>query len=127
MRVQVHYGQIYAMMSPGGEVGRAAARAAGRIRDRAKRKAPVDTGLLRNSIISELKTQTPTSVTWRIGTNVFYAPFQEHGTGPIYARRAPLLVFKIGNRWISTYSTRGVPARHYLQNALNETVITDFD
>jgi HK97 gp10 family phage protein len=127
MRVEVHYGQIFAMMSPGGEIGRASARAAGKIRDRAKRKAPVDTGLLRNSIVAELVQQTPTSVTWRIGTDVHYAPYQEHGTGPIFARRAPLLVFKIGKHWISTYSTRGVPAKHYLQNALNETVITDFD
>jgi HK97 gp10 family phage protein len=127
VRVNVHYGQIVLMMSPNGDVGRAAARGAGRIRDRAKQNVTVDTGLLRNSIVSELHQQGPTSVTWRIGSDVFYAPYQEHGTPPIFARRAPLLVFKIGNRWISTYSTRGVPAQRFLQRALDATTATDFE
>jgi HK97 gp10 family phage protein len=127
MKVEVHYGQITALMSPGGEVGQAAARAAGRIRDRAKENAPVDTGLLRNSIVAELVEETGSSVTWRIGTDVFYGKYQEFGVPPIFARRAPYLVFKIGTKWISTYSTQGVPAVHFLQNALNDATIDDFN
>jgi hypothetical protein len=57
---------------------------------------------------------------------VRHALFQELGTGPIFARRAPLLVFKIGNRWVSTYSTRGVPAVRMLTKAVEATSIEDF-
>ena len=126
MRVVIHRDEIVKMMAPSGEVGRASMRAAGRVRDRAKENAPVDTGLLRNSIIAELEEQGPTSIVWRIGSNVFYAPYQELGTGPIYARRAPYLVFKIGNRWVRTYSTRGVPAVHYLERAIDDLTVEDF-
>ena len=53
----------------------------------------------------------------RISNRTRYAPYQEHGTGPIFARRAPMLHFQINGQWISTYSTRGVPAVHYLARA----------
>jgi hypothetical protein len=126
VRVVVDRAGIAALMSPTGQVGRAAARAAGRVRDRAKENAPVDNGLLRNSIVSELAEQRPTSVTWRVGTNVEYGLYQEVGTGPIFARRAPMLVFKVGNRWVSTYSTRGVPASRYLTRAVEAVSVQDF-
>jgi hypothetical protein len=126
MRVVVHHENITAMMLPDGEVGRATMRDAGNVRDRAKRLATVDTGLMRNSIVAELYEQTPRHIIWRIGSSVFYAPFQEKGTGPIHARRAPLLVFKIGNRWVSTYSTRGVPAVRFLARAIEAVTVEDF-
>lgn len=126
MKVIVHRAQIAYMMSPVGEVGRAAARAAGRVRDRAKENATVDTGLMRNSIVAELQQQGLTTVTWRIGSNVEYALYQELGTGPIYARRAPFLVFKVGNRWVRTYSTKGVPAVRFLTRAIDSLTVEDF-
>jgi HK97 gp10 family phage protein len=126
VRVVVHRDALAAMMGPEGEIGRAARRAAGRIRDRAKENAPVRDGLLRNSIVSELEYQGLYNVVWRIGTDVEYAIYQELGTGPIFARRAPYLVFKVGDRWVSTYSTRGVPAVRYLTRAIEETSIADF-
>jgi hypothetical protein len=126
MKVIVHKSAIAAMMSPAGEVGRAAARGAGRVRDRAKDNVTVDTGLLRNSIVSELVEQTPTKVVWRIGTNVSYAPYQELGTGPIFARRAPMLVFQVNGRWVRTYSTRGVPAQRFLTKAIESVTVEDF-
>lgn len=46
----------------------------------AKEKAPVRTGNLRRSIHSAIEESTPTSATATIGTDVFYAPFQEWGT-----------------------------------------------
>lgn len=124
LRVVVHERQVAALMA--GDISRGTARAAGRLRDRAKMNAPVDTGLLRNSINAELAQQTPLTITWRVGTDVSYAPYQEHGTGPIFARRAPMLVFKIGNRWVRTYSTRGVPAVHFLKRAADEVSARDF-
>lgn len=114
------------MFQPTGEIGRRTQRAAGRIRDRGKEYSTVFSGLMRNSIVSELQSQGATRIVWRIGSNVEHTIFQELGTGPIFARRAPLLVFKIGNRWISTYSTRGVPAVRMLTRAVEETTITDF-
>lgn len=127
MKVVVHRTEIATLMSPAGEVGRAAARAAGRVRDRAKEKATVDTGLMRNSIISEIQpVSAPYAIVYRIGSDVFYTLYQELGTGPIFAKRAPLLVFKVGGRWISTYSTRGVPAVRFLTSAIEGTTAEDF-
>ena len=34
--------------------------------------------------------------------------------------------FKVGNRWVSTYSTRGVPAARYLTRAINDLTSADF-
>lgn len=126
VRVVIRRGAVAHMMSPTGEIGRASARAAGAIRDRAKENAPVDEGLLRNSIVSELAEQTATRIVWRVGTNVEYAIYQELGTGPIFARRAPYLVFKVGGKWVRTYSTRGVPAVRYLTRAVEATTSADF-
>lgn len=127
MRVMINRGGIAHMMSPVGSIGRAGARAAGHIRDRAKENATFDTGLMRNSIISERRPDLgPYSFTFRIGTTVEYAIYQELGTPPIFARRAPMLVFKVGNQWVSTYSTRGVPASLFLTRAIEATTIADF-
>jgi hypothetical protein len=116
------------MMAPEGQIHRASARAAGRVRDRAKKGATVDKGLMRNSVVSEEQTADgPYRLVFRIGSKVFYAIYQELGTGPIYARRAPLLVFRTkGGRWVATYSTRGVPAVHFLGNAIAEVTAADF-
>lgn len=126
MKIVVHKAKIALMMSPSGSVGRAAQRAAGRVRDRAKENVSVDTGLLRNSINSELQEQGLYNIVWRIGTNLDYGYWQEVGTPPIYARRAPMLHFKVGNRWVKTYSTKGVPAQRYLTRAVDAVSIQDF-
>jgi bacteriophage HK97-gp10 putative tail-component len=125
--VLVHGSEIARMMSPSGDVGRATARAAGRVRDRAKRYAPVRTGLLRNSIIARPVMSDPRKAQYTVGTDVDYGRYQEEGTGPIFARWAPYLVFKTRDgRWVRTYSTRGVPAVHYLHRALSELSDADF-
>jgi hypothetical protein len=127
MRVVINQRGLNYMMSPVGPVGRAAARAAGRIRDRAKENATVDTGLMRNSIIAgQVATASPRKIQWRIGTAVHYAIHQELGVGPIFARRAPYLVFKVGNRWVTTYQTKGVPAAKFLTRAINDVTSADF-
>jgi hypothetical protein len=126
VRVKVRRAAVASMFQPSGTIGRKTQRAAGRIRDRGKENSTVFSGLMRNSIVSELAEQGRTSITWRIGSNVEHTLYQELGTGPIFPRRAPLLVFKIGNRWISTYSTRGVPAVRMLTRAVEATSIEDF-
>jgi len=127
LKVVIHQTEIARMMSPAGDVGRGAARAAGRVRDRAKRYAPVNTGLLRNSITSTKKISVPLQAVYTIGTPIPYGLYQEEGTRPIFARRAPYLVFKTKDgRWVRTYSTKGVPAVHYLRRALSELSDADF-
>jgi hypothetical protein len=126
VKVVVHRAKIAAMMSPAGSVGRATMRAAGRVRDRAKENVSVDTGLLRNSIVAELQEQGLYHIVWRVGTNLDYGLWQEVGTPPIFARRAPFLVFQVNGRWVRTYSTKGVPAQRYLTRAIQATSIQDF-
>jgi HK97 gp10 family phage protein len=127
MRVVINDAEVTALFSPTGDVGRAARRAAGRVRDRAKQNAPVLTGALRNSITSTQVSQTKTTIVYRIGSPIKYAIFQERGTGPIFPRRAPALVFKTrGGKWVRTGKTRGVPAVHYLERALRSLTEADF-
>jgi len=127
IKIVVHRTEIAKMMSPTGEVGRSTARAAGRVRDRAKRLAPVNTGLLRNSIVSRLVPSGPETSHYTVGTDVEYGLYQERGTPPIFARRAPFLVFRPkGGGWVRTYSTKGVPAVHYLEHALDALSEADF-
>lgn len=68
----------------------------------AKERCAVDSGLLRGSIHTEITNQTQTGVTVQTGTNVFYAPFIEYGTG-IYAvegngRKTPWRYFYRGHK-----------------------------
>jgi hypothetical protein len=126
VRVNVHGKSVDYLLSPRGAIGRRTLRAAGRIRDRAKDNVTADTGLLRNSIVSERQPTAGRRITYRIGSNVRYARWQEVGVGPIYARRAPLLVFKVKGKWVSVYSTRGVPAQRYLTKAVEATSLADF-
>lgn len=128
IKVVFHEAVLVEMMSPAGAVGRATRRAAGAVRDRAKAYAPVDTGLLRNSINYQSVPSSPKHAVYQIGTPVVYGRYQELGTAPIFARRAPLLVFKIRgtNRTVATLSTQGVPAVHFLSRALDELDGNDF-
>lgn len=49
----------------------------------AKEKCPVDTGRLRASITHEVRKLAKGLYYARVGTNVWYAPVQELGSGPI--------------------------------------------
>lgn len=54
------------------------------VQGEAKRRCPVDTGNLWNSITKEIKEESG-EVVGRIGTNVEYAEFQEFGTSKMSA------------------------------------------
>lgn len=128
--------------APGGLIDRAVARASGHLRDTAKRNAPVDTGRLRQSIESSRHSFSLLSVVYRVGTRVFYGPYQEGGTGiygprhsPIVPRRAKALRFiPKGNRgtavpfspFVYAKSVKGSPATHFLTKALAATGLRDF-
>lgn len=115
---------------PDGPVVRDLERKAIRTRDLAARKAPVDTGRLRSSITwrIEFVNGRPVAV---IGTNVAYAKFVHDGTG-IYGRAGTPILAKPGKVFVFTpkgsadpvfaRSTKGVPARPFLTEALKEAL-----
>lgn len=74
------------------ESKRAADRTGTRVQNEARRRAPVDTGRLRSSIVSRSEDRGR-SYTVTVGTNVEYAEMVEKGTPPhrIYPRRARAL------------------------------------
>lgn len=82
----------------------------------AKRKCPVDTGQLRQSITHEIEGNTGV-----VGTNVEYAPYVEYGTG-IHARdgngrQTPWSYQRADGEWITT---RGQMPQPFLEPALLE-------
>jgi len=76
------------LVDPAGGVYRDLNRRANRVRNMAKRLAPVDRGILRASIQQEIR-QEHGELTARIGTNVKYAVYQEFGTR--YMKAQPFL------------------------------------
>lgn len=99
----------FIMRSPAGPIAKDLLKRAARVESRAKRNLSgitgsgprrIDTGLLRNSITSQLFV-IPEGFLARIGTNVFYARYVHDGTGLygpkhalIYPQTAKVLVFR---------------------------------
>ena len=77
-------------------LGRFWLRASIAVQSRAREKSPVDTGRLRASIMYEVDGASPPQYA-KVGTDVFYAPFQELGT-------------------------KYMEGRHYLQGGFEESV-----
>lgn len=124
---------INGLTAPGGLADQATMRAAGRARDRAKmnltRAGRIDTGLLRQSIVAERVRSSNNSVTYRVGSPLDYAIYQEEGVrGPIYPRRARVLRFrpKGGGAYIFRPYVSGFPGAHYLRDAFAATSAQDF-
>jgi hypothetical protein len=127
------------LSGPNGAVARDTLRRATRVQNSAKRLCPVDEGRLRASIAVELIGDGRT-LEARVGTNLKYGLYVEHGTG-IYAgrgyitpKRATMLRWPIknnsgaGNRRYSGGRTaqyafakkvKGVRARPFLRPALD--------
>lgn len=104
------------------------ARAAGRVRDRAKlgitRAGRVDTGALRNSIETR-----QVGNHWQVGSDLPYALPQHEGVkGPVLPRRAKVLRFKPkgSNTYIFRASTSGFRGVPYLTDALATLTVNDF-
>jgi hypothetical protein len=98
-----------------------------RVEAEAQRRAPVDSGRLRNSIRLEMR-RTPGKIIATVSSRLDYAIYQERGTG-IYAgrgmiqpRRGKYLVFtpKGSGQPVFAREVRGVPALHYLEKALQK-------
>lgn len=82
------------------------------------RLVPVDTGLLRGSIATNVK---ESSLTAQVGTNLEYAPYVEYGTGLFatggYGRQTPWSYQREDGSWVTT---RGQRAQPFLGPALRE-------
>lgn len=77
-----------------------------RVTREARRRAPVDTGRLRNSITHRVGVEGGTKMVAEVGTNVEYAPYQEFGTSRAFTRGS--LTWGVGQ----------VPATRFLGGAL---------
>lgn len=90
----------------------------------AKALAPVDTGLLRASILPDVVVQGKT-VRGIVGSKVSYAPYQELGTRPHWPPVAALQVWA-ARHGMSAYvvaraiAFRGIKARRFLQKGFEE-------
>ncbi len=102
-------------------VKRAVNRTAARVERGAKRRAPVDDGRLRSSI--HMRPFRGSDYDIEVGTNVFYAVYQEYGTG-IYAvngngRKTPWSFVhpKTGELWVNF---RGAKPQPFLMPAFED-------
>ncbi|MCQ2330400.1 MAG: HK97 gp10 family phage protein [Paludibacteraceae bacterium] len=96
-------------------VANGVANAALAIEAEAKRNVPSNTGNLRRSI--QTKTEGMSAV---VSSNLEYAPYLENGTGiysPDGRKDVPWTYYDLATG--NFYKTSGVPAAHYLQNAVN--------
>lgn len=150
MTVTLDQAAIRSLGLPGGVVDQAVAKAAGKVRDRAKvnltKAHRVDKGALRQSIDVEPPTGgSPNEVVYRVGSPLPYAIYNERGTGlygphhsPIYPRRARVLRFKPGKNskipqsrlskkgFVFTPSVKGMEGTRFLERALYSLTVDDF-
>lgn len=119
------------LKSPEGQVARGIYKIGKKVERKAKRYTPVDHGVLRNSITTELIIRgVPVA---RIGTKVKYALYVHEGTGihgpkgvPIFPRQSKVLVFKAktSGKLVFAKSVKGMKGTPYLRRALLEVVGT---
>lgn len=89
----------------------------------AKLNCPVDEGILRASINSEVRVNEKAIVGY-IGSNIDYAPYVHEGTG-IYARngkgrKTPWVWIGYSKKWRGRHYTRGQKPKPFLTNALQD-------
>jgi hypothetical protein len=113
------------LRNPKGQVARGILKLGKKVERKAKRLTPVDHGVLRNSISTELIIRKGPVA--RIGTKVKYALYVHEGTGiygpkgvPITPKRSKVLVFtaKKTNKLVFARSVKGMKGTPYLRDAL---------
>lgn len=129
--VRVNHVALQNMLrNPKGQVARGILKIGKKVERKAKRLVPVDQGVLRNSINTELIIRKGPVA--RIGSNVKYALYVHEGTGiygprghKIYPKRSKVLVFttKQGKQ-VFARSIKGMKGTPYLRNALIAVVAT---
>jgi hypothetical protein len=124
--------QEFRRMTETGTIAQATWRAAGKVRDDAKREITsqglVDTGKMRQSVVARRVRKGRPGVWYEIGSELPYAYFQHEGTrdhGPVRAR---LLRFKPKGSGVYVFArrVRGVRATKFLTRALARLTPGDF-
>lgn len=93
-----------------------------RVVNSAKQRAPVDTGNMRNSIRQEPVRVAGDRVTGVVLSAAEYSMYVHDGTPPrIYPKKpGGVLAFTVGGRRVYARSVRGVKARPFLRNAIEQ-------
>ncbi len=130
--VRVNDAVIQKMLrSPKGQVARGILKIGKKVERKAKRLVPVDHGVLRNSITTELIIRRGPVA--RIGTKSKYGLYVHEGTGiygpkgvPITPKHGKVLVFtsRKTNKLVFARSVKGMKGTPYLRNALIAVVGT---
>lgn len=124
--------QEFRRMTETGSIAQATWRAAGKVRDDAKRELTsqgrIDTGLGRQSIVGRRVRNGRTGVWYEVGTDLLYMFFQHEGTrdhGPVRARR---LRFKPkgSSAFVFAKRVKGVKPSKFLTKALARLTPGDF-
>lgn len=100
-----------------------------RARNNIRRAGRINTGAMLNSIeVTRLGTSTLLEPKFRIGSDLQYARYQEHGIGPVYPVRAKVLRFKPkgSNTFVFARRTRGFEGAHFMRDAYRAITKQDF-
>lgn len=111
------------------KVGKAVVRAAYRVQEAVGTKAPHITGALKGSINVHGPIHSRNNVGASVGTNLKYARAVEFGTGifsedegatrqPIRPKRAKVLAWQKGKKWIFARQVAGMKPRRYFRQGL---------
>lgn len=124
--VRVNQAALQKMLrNPKGQVARGILKIGKKVERKAKRLVPVDHGVLRNSITTELIIRRGPVA--RIGTKSKYGLYVHEGTGiygpkhvPITPKHGKVLVFtsRKTNQLVFTRSVKGIKGTPYLRDAL---------
>lgn len=120
------------MRADGGMIDQGVARAAGQVRDGARRiiqqKGLIDTGRMSQSLYSKrLSSQGSMQIIYLVGSDLEYALYQHEGTKDHGPRRARILAFPgRGGKTVFTMRVRGVKASKFLTTALDHLTPSDF-
>lgn len=133
MKFTLDSSAVARLTAPGGMVDQATARAAGRVRDRAKgivrSEGRIDTGAMVNGI---RRSDGPTRsgagvVSYTVSSDQPYSRYQHDGTtGPIYPRRAKMLRFQVGGKTVFARKVRGVTGIRFLTRAIETASAGDW-
>lgn len=132
VHLDIHETTIAGLTLPGGMVDFAVMKAARTTAFRARmnvvQSGRVNTGALVLSIKEERALYGPTRSTWRVGSDLEYAIFQELGIGPVHARPGGVLRFKPKGAVAYIYRprTKGFEGAHFLEDALRRLTAHDY-
>lgn len=131
MTLVLNQAAIDRLTQQGGLVNRGVQRAAGSVRDEARRiiteEGRIDTGALRQSIESSAAhIHGSHTATYRIGSRLDYAKYQHDGVRPFGPRRAKVLRWRSGGVYVFSTHSSGFAGIFFMTRALRRLSKSDF-